>query len=169
MLIASRADCYPYTFLGIDRLEHLCTVTRKSESKDKIGELLARYEIPFDPKAETNLDEFKLQIDAALCSEKLIKKGISIEHQLLVDSLRNGVDIGPSFIKTLKNISNSEGEPVKYIEKMIASGGVDPDDKDEPRKPEDFNKLSNRLAQTIDYLLEGINAETIEVEQLNVS
>lgn len=166
MAIAKRPDCYPYTFLGIDRLEHLCTVTRKSESKDKIGELLSRYEIPFDPKAEMNLDEFKLQIDAALCCERLRKKDLSIEHQLLVTSLRNGVDVGAAFIKTIKNISSSGGEPVRYIEKMIAGGG-DPDDKDEPRKPEDFNKLSNRLAQTIDYLLEGINAETIEVEQFD--
>ena len=104
MMLAKRIDCYPYTFLGIDRLEMLCSATKNSHEKNPIGKLLRSHKITFDPEAETNLAEFKTKIDAVLGYERLQKKGLDIDFKLIVNLLYVGGEVDNSLIKTLSNI-----------------------------------------------------------------
>jgi len=167
MLIARRTDCYRFTFLGIDRLEMLCTATKNSTAKDPIGQLLKSHKITFNPKAESNLQEFKAKIDAALSCERLTKKGLSVDFNMIVNLIYVGVEIDNSLIKTLTNIKDCGGDPVKHLEHLALTGGKDPSDTDGSKKPEDFNKLSNRLIQTLDYLIDGVSKDTISIDQLD--
>jgi rubrerythrin len=167
MMLANRSDCYPYSFLGIDRVEMLCSATKASKEKDPIGTLLQSHSIIFDPEAETNLAEFKAKIDAALSIERLTKKGLNVDFNLVVNLLYVGVEVDNALIKTLSNIQECGGDTTKHLEKLLLTGGKESADYDGAKRPEDFNKLSNRLIQTIDYLIEGCSKQTVSIDQLD--
>ena len=167
MMLANRSDCYPYSFLGIDRLEMLCSATKASKDKDPIGTLLRSHNITFNPEDETNLAEFKAKIDAALSIERLSKKGLTVDFNLVVKVLRIGKEFDNALIKTLSNIQECDGDTTKHLENLLLTGGKESADYDVAKKPEDFNKLSNRLIQTIDYLIEGCSKQTVSLDQLD--
>jgi hypothetical protein len=52
MMLANRSDCYLYSFLGIDRLEMLCSATKTSKDKDPIGTLCGATISPLIRKME---------------------------------------------------------------------------------------------------------------------
>jgi len=167
MMLANRSDCYPYSFLGIDRMEMLCSATKASKDKAPIGTLLRNHNITFNPEDETNLAEFKAKIDAALSIERLTKKGLNVDFNLVVNLLYVGVEVDNALIKTLSNIQECGGDTTKHLEKLLLTGGKESVDSDGTKKPEDFNKLSNRLIQTIDYLIEGCSKQTVSIDQLD--
>jgi hypothetical protein len=167
MMLANRSDCYPYSFLGIDRLEMLCSATKASKDKDPIGTLLRSHNIAFNPEDETNLAEFKARIDAALSIERLNKKGLNVDFNLVVNLLYVGVEVDNALIKTLSNIQECGGDTTKHLENLLLTGGKESADSDVAKRPEDFNKLSNRLIQTIDYLIEGCSKQTVSLDQLD--
>ena len=167
MRLAERTDCHDFTFLGIDRMDLLCTATKNSKGKNRIGEFLKRHNIAFDPEGELDLPDFKARIDAALSSERLAQKGLSVDFNLIFNLQVIGVDIDSSLIKTLASIQESGGNPIKHIETLISTGGKDPADEGGTRKPDDFNRLSNRLIQTIDFLIRGSETETVQLNHVD--
>lgn len=166
MAIASRPDCWPFSFLGVDRLEMLCSVTRKMEGKDQIGDLLKKYKIPFDETMELNMSDFKTMIDAAINQERLVKSGLTINFNLVTNIINIGLDFDKSKIKQLKDVQECGGDTEKLVKKWILTGGKDDADESNEKRLQDFETLSNRLIQTIDYLisktdqLDRVNRET---------
>ena len=157
MFLASRKDCYQYTFLGVDRLEHLCSVTKDSDEKDPIGSLLEKYEIKFDPEvdAESSLAEFKTLVDAAYNSARLVNKRIETDHELVKDLTQLGTKFDGSLIRTLKDIKKSGGNPETYLKELLANGGKKSLDEEDNGKDhlKDFNSLSSELINAINYIV----------------
>ncbi len=169
MLIATRPDCWPFSFLGVDRLELLCSVTKGIKEKDPVGTLLRKYGIPFDEESEINMAEFKSRIDAAINNERLVKNGLTINFNLVMNIVNLGVDFDRSLIKRLKDVVECGGNPEALLEKISLSGGMEDMDVTPEKRLQDFNHLSNRLIKTLDFImgeenqLEKIDRDTLEM------
>jgi len=153
MLIASRPDCWRFSFLGVDRLEMLCSVTKGMEGDDLIGNLLQKYSIPFDESSEMNMSEFKSAIDAAINNERLMKNGLTVNFNLVTNIINLGVDFDRSLIRRLKDISECGGNPESLLERIALSGGREEMDVTAEKRLQDFNSLTNKLIKTIDYII----------------
>jgi len=152
MLIASRKDCHPFTFLGVDRLEMLCSVTKNMEGKDRIGDLFKKYEIPFDEEMDMSMNEFKARIDTAINNEKLIKNGLTVNYNIVANVVNIGVDFDKALIRRLKEIDDCGGNPETLLEKIALTGGREDNETTPEKRLQDFNHLGNRLLDTLDFI-----------------
>jgi len=152
MMLAAREDCYPFTYLGVDQLEILCSLTKKSKDENAIGKLLSDYNIPFDETSELDMVSFKRAVNEAIGYERLKKSGIEVPFQLVKDAIQSGNGIDSKLIKRLKDSLKSNGDPAVLLQSII-----DGDDDDETETTEkrfqDFNTLGNRMIKTMDYIL----------------
>ena len=154
MLLASRPDCWPVSFLGVDRMEMLCSVTRDMEGTNRISDLFKKYEIPFDENMEINMSEFKAMIDAAINNERLTNNGLTINFNLITNIVNLGVDFDKSMIKRLKDIQECGGNPENLLQKLMLTGGQEDVDSSPDKRLKDFNHLSNRLIVTLDFIMQ---------------
>jgi hypothetical protein len=157
MMLAKRKDSHPFTFLGVDRMEMLCSATKDSKQQDPIGSLLLKYEITFNDESDPNMSEFKNLIDSAINNEKLLKTGITADFALVKDLTLNGTDFDKSFLKELKHIQESGGSAEVRLKKLSMNNGKETDEDDGEKRIQDFNTLSNRLIKTIDYIVKDSN------------
>jgi hypothetical protein len=164
MLIGSRPDCWPFSFLGVDRLEMLCSVTREMEGKDRIGDLLEKYKIPFDETMELNMSAFKAMVDAAINNERLVKSGITINFNLITNIVNLGVDFDKSLIRRLKDIMDCGGNPEALLQKISLTGGREDMDVTPEKRLQDFNTLTNRLIKTLDYIM-GDQDQLVKIDR----
>lgn len=154
MLLAKRKDCHQYAFLGVDRLELLCSATKDSKDDNPIGELLGKYQISFDDKSEVNLVDFKLSIDSALNTERLLRNGVTADLEIIRDLTRIGTEFDKSFLRKLKDIQECGGNPQTYLNNLSMNRGEESLESKDEKRLQDFNTLSNRLIKTIDFLFE---------------
>jgi len=153
MMLAEREDCYPLTFLGVDKLEILCSLTKKSKDENAIGKLLSDYDIPFDEKSELDMESFKKAVDVAIGNEKLKKGGIEIALQCVEDAIQNGTKIDTKLIKRLQDSNNSNGDPAVLLQTII--DGDDDDGTEAPEKRlQDFNTQGNRMVVTVHNVMQ---------------
>jgi len=154
MYLAKRKDCHKYDILGVDRLEILCASTADSKDSDPIGNFMIKHKIVFDPTQEFDLGEFKAAVDTALNNERLIRGGVQADPALVKDLTVNGIRFDKSFVNHLKEIKDSGGDPNIRLKTLSMNKGQGPSsDSDEVKRLKDFNSLSNRLIQTIDYIV----------------
>jgi helix-turn-helix protein len=139
--------------LGVDRLEVLCSLTKDSEEKDPVSALLEKYAIPFDQTSEVNMTEFKNKVDAAISNERLLKKGLQIDFDLVANAINAKVGIDKALIKKLKDIQDCEGKPETHLRTLTLSQGSDDPETEAKKRFQDFNSLSSRLVKTIDYII----------------
>ena len=154
MLLASRPDCWPFSFLGVDRLETLCSVTKEMKGKDRIGKLLKKYKIPFDNEIEVNMADFKVMIDGAISHERLENNGLKIKLSLVIDGINNGVVFDKSMIKRLKDVQDCGGTAETLLKKLVLTGGKEDMDVTPEKRLQDFNHLSNRLIKTLEFIID---------------
>jgi hypothetical protein len=69
MALAKRSDCCRFSFLGVDRLDVLCSVTKKLGGTDPIGDLLTKYSVSL-PETNDDRDQFKAKIDDIVANER---------------------------------------------------------------------------------------------------
>jgi hypothetical protein len=169
MNLARRTDCHKYSFLGVDRLNILCsaTVDFKDDTDDLIGAFMTKHNIVFDPTKEFDLDEFKVQIDTALNMERLLKNGVDLDIEKVKKLTQSGKKFEKSFISKMKDIKESGGDINVFADNVAISGGQDAIEDEGEKRLQDFSTLSNRLIATIDYIvkensdeIEKIDAET---------
>jgi len=153
MMLANRRDCHDFTRLGVDRLDVLCSVTKDSEEKEPVKALLAKYSIPFDENSEVNMTEFRNMVDAAISNERLLKKGLKIDFDLVANAINAKVGIDKALIKKLKDIQDCEGKPETHLRTLTLSQGSDDPEIEVKKRFQDFNSLSSRLVKTIDYII----------------
>jgi len=154
MLLASRPDCWQFSFLGVDRLEMLCSVTKDTDGPNRIGDLFKKYEIPFNEEMEINMSEFKGMIDAAINNERLNNNGLTINFNLVTNIVNIGVDFDKSMIKRLKDIQDCGGNPESLLQKIMLTGGKEDLDVTPEKRLQDFNHLSNRLIKTLEFIMD---------------
>jgi hypothetical protein len=169
MNLGRRVDCHRFSFLGVDRLDVLCSATADSKDPDPIGDFLTRHNIAFDPTREFNLEEFKAAVDAALNNEKLVKSGIQAEFALVQDLTLVGVKFEKSLVQKLKAVSDSGGDVNTCLRTLSINKGQDSTETDEDKRLQDFNNLSNRLIKTIDYIIKDDDQlDRVDVTTLTV-
>lgn len=169
MNLARRVDCHKYALLGVDRLTVLCSATAESKEDDPIGSFLQRHKITFDPKKEFDLAEFKTNIDTALNNEKLIKNGITADQKLVRDLTTTNAKFEKSLIQRLKDVQKSGGDVNTCLKSLSINKGQDATETEWERRLTDFNSLSNRLSQTIDYIIrDDDQLEKVDVTSLNI-
>jgi hypothetical protein len=164
MMIADRPDCWPVSFLGVDRQELLCSVTKGMDGNNRIGDLLQKYEIPFDDGLEMNMAEFKAVVDAAINNERLIKSGLTINFNLVTNIINLGVDFDKSLIRRLKEISDCGGDPEALLQKISLTGGREDMDITPEKRLQDFNHLTNRLIKTLDFIM-GDQDQLVKIDR----
>ena len=168
-LLAKRKDCHRYAFLGVDRLDLLCSATKESKDDNPIGELLEKYQIAFDDGSEVNLVEFKLSIDSALNTERLLRNGVTADLEIIKDLTRIGTEFDKSFMRKLKDIQECGGTPQTYLNNLSMNRGEGSLESNDEKRLQDFNTLSTRLIKTIDFLIEDednialVDQSTLEI------
>ena len=156
MRLAKRSDCHDFTHLGVDRLDVVCSLTEKSPEEEPIKALFGKYDIPFDETSEVNMTEFRNQIDAAISNERLKKKGLEINFDIVQNAVDAKVEFNTGLINKIKDIKDCEGNPETYIKNLTitqGSKGSDDPDTDTEKRFQDFNSLSSQLVKTIDYIV----------------
>ena len=156
MRLAKRSDCHGFTHLGVDKLDVLCSLTEGSTEEEPIVALFEKYEIPFDETSEVNMTEFRNQIDAAISNERLVKKELEINFDLVKNAVDAKVNFNTALIEKIKDIKDCDGNPETYIRNLTitqGSQGSDNPDTDTQKRFQDFNSLSSQLVKTIDYIV----------------
>ena len=164
MLIGSRPDCWSFSFLGVDRLEMICSVTKGIKGEDPIGDLFRKYSIPFDDDSEMNMAEFKAVVDAAINQERLVKNGLTINFNLVTNIINIGADFDKSRIKRLKEFQECGGDIEKLVKKWTLTGGKDDTDESNEKRLQDFNNLTNRLIKTLDFIM-GDQDQLVKIDR----
>lgn len=168
MMLARRKDCHPFTYLGVDLLEVLCSLTKGAKDDNAIGKLLSDYDIPFDETSELDMESFKKAVNVAIGNERLKKGGIEMDLQSVQDAIQSGIKIDTKLIKRLKDSKKSNGDPAVLLQNII-DGDDDGDTGTTKERLQDFNTLGNRLIKTMDYILkdsdkmETTHKETFEL------
>ncbi|MCE5264420.1 MAG: hypothetical protein LLG97_12915 [Deltaproteobacteria bacterium] len=165
MNLAKRNDCHQYSFLGVDRLDVLCSATKDNDEDDRIGAFMSKYEILFDPTKEFDPQEFKILVDTALNRARLIKHDLPADKDFVRDLTIAGKEINGSLIKKMQDVRACGGDPAEYLKNLTATAGQDSKDDDDDKKTvTDFNSLSSRLIRTIDYLVKDKEDEIAMVD-----
>jgi hypothetical protein len=168
--LAVRVDCHPYTFLGIDRLDRICTETAGDVKvlKDPIGAFMARHKITFNPEAEFDFDVFSFDVDVALNMDRLVKNGLDGANLDLVKALtRKQRKMEGSLLGELKRIKKSGGDINIHL-KDLSLSRKDEEEPESEKRPKEFNKLSSGLIKSIDYIIrdpeqvDKVDAEVFE-------
>lgn len=157
MLLARRTDCHPYIYLGVDRVEVLCSMTKTSDEEDPIGALLAKYDIGFDENSEVNMNVFKRAIDAAISNERLMKNGVQVNFNLVNNIINIGVNVDKAMIRRLKDVQECGGNPETLLENLALNRGLGDPEPNVEKRLKDFNTLSTRLGKTIDYIIQDVD------------
>jgi hypothetical protein len=152
MFIASRPDSHPFKFLGVDRMEILCSVTKEMEGENRIGNLLRKYEIPFDSEMEMNINEFKALIDTAVANEKLLKSDLIVDLNMVANVVNIGIQFDKAMIRRLKEVKKCGGNPETLLQQIALTGGKDDNEPTPEKRLQDFNHLGNRLLVTLDFI-----------------
>lgn len=166
MHLAKRKDCHKYHFLGVDRLEILCSST-PDKGPDPIGTFMAKYNIVFDPTQEFDPDKFKKDVDAAINMERLSNEGVTADAEVVRNLTLGGVKFDKNLVDKLKYVKDSGGDVNTCLKNISVNKGQDTTEPDEEKRLRDFNSLSTRLIQTIDYIikdddqLEKVDAKTL--------
>lgn len=153
--LAVRVDCHSYTFLGIDRLDRLCTETAGDVKvvKDPIGAFMAKHHIAFAPDEEFDLDAFSFEVDVALNKDKLMKNSLEEADINLVRAItRKQRKIESSLLGELKRIKKSGGDINIHLRDLSLSR-KDEEEPESEKRPKEFNKLSSGLIKSIDYII----------------
>ncbi len=155
MLLAKREDCHPFTPLGVDRLIMLCSATKNLDVEDPIGSFLPKHEITVNETTELDPEEFKVQVDTALNKEKLEKRNIRINPEVVEAVTREGKNFDKRLLNRLSNIAHEGGDPEAYLKNPSSIN--EKKEEGEPAiedKTKDFITLSNKLIRVVDHILD---------------
>jgi hypothetical protein len=156
MLIASRPDCHEFTYLGVDKMALLCSITRGSKDENAIKSMMMKYKIPYDQDNKLTMDKFKKLIEAMINSEQLLKEGITLDFEQVKSAVKAKVKMDAALKKRLKDAKNSGGEPATLLDKIIDGDDNDSKEKSPTERIQDFNTLSERLIKTVTYVIESV-------------
>jgi hypothetical protein len=169
MRLAKIPGVIKYAVFGKEQLLEVLRQIGEPEGDDPIGEFLANKGIDYDPEAEVDVAELKIQTDIAITREKLDSEELEEVADDKVEALvRNGIHLSRGHLKNIKLVKETNGDLAEYVDKIIAYDG-----KPEPVltpeiKADRFKKIVDRFldqtdtALTDDHYLAEVNAETIQ-------
>jgi len=110
MRLARTPQIEKYAMLGKERLIILLRALEKAQKlivEDPIGSFMAENGIQFDPEAENDFDEFKIQVDVAMISQRLVNEGITCIPRDKVEILvRDRIELRAAHLRAIKNSRN---------------------------------------------------------------
>lgn len=167
MHLAKRKDCHKYHFLGLDRLEILCSSTPE-KGPDPIGTFMSKYNIVFDPTQEFDPDKFKKDVDTAINMERLSNEGVAVDAEIVKNLTLIGTKFDKNLVNRLKDVKDSGGDVNTCLKNISINKGQDSTEAGEEKRLRDFNSLSSRLIQTIDYIIQDDDQlEKVDVATLS--
>jgi len=150
--LARRKDCYPYTDLGIERLDALCAATEALEGEDPIGSIF-KGNIPLNKRAEVDVGEFKVMVNTAVNNDKLQKKGLEVELVLIEKLTRQGVRFDTSFLEKLVSIKESGDDSETFLQNLAMAGGKEETLATAEERLRNFITLADKLTKAADDIL----------------
>ncbi|MFH0925079.1 MAG: hypothetical protein V1872_05515 [bacterium] len=150
MRLAKRTDCHPFYFLGQEKLLALTKFTRDIKAffqKHKIKTF-------FNLEDKDEIEKFKLEVNAALATEKAQKIEVNLSHEqakLLID---NRVKVDDHLLTDLSNIKEAGGDPNLHINKLILDRGVAESHSSSEPISKSCLKLIVELDETIESTME---------------
>lgn len=166
MRIASRPDCHELAYLGVDRLDHVCSITKKSDGPEPIKQLFSKYGIDPDPAEEASLEQFKLNVDGAIICERLEKRGVVLPLEKIKEVIKKG-HLDSAYINSLVEIKKAGGDPAIKVDNDL-QGTSDKSDDEAMQSSADFNSLAVKLRDVIDYITQEDNEEAISTIDINI-
>ncbi len=167
MLLARRTDAHRYASLGKERLMLLISATKPRDKNDNpIGDLLTRFEIPFDPKSEAPIAEYKVEVDAALAMIKIGEVGLErnldldVRFDLIKKLIGLGTKIDSGIIHDLVIIKQNGGDVNQYLTRRYLKGGKEEEIITSTRIVIGFPKLVANVKSTVDYIKEHTELAT---------
>jgi hypothetical protein len=166
MRLAGRQDCHKYYILGSERLLLLIRATEGFKGNDKIGDFMKKHGIVFNPESREQLKKFKLQVDAALNTERLERVNVEANPQIVKTLSRYIPAMDHNLLMTAKAISESGGDVNAHFKKLITNKGKEKSPFEINKATADFNSSGVKLLQIIDYIM--MNEDTIETLDIEV-
>jgi hypothetical protein len=169
MRLARIPGVIKYAVFGKEQLLEIDRQIDNPEGEDPIGDFLANKGIEFDPEAEVDVGELKIQTDIAINREKLDSAGLEEVADDKVEALaRKGIHLTKGHLRNLSLTKDTIGDLPGYIDRIIEADG-----KAEPIltaeiKAERYKKTVERFldetdtALTDDHYLAEVNAEIIQ-------
>jgi hypothetical protein len=164
MQLAKVPNIIRYAVFGIERLLEIYRQIDDFTGDDPFGDFLAEYGIDFDPRAEFDPVEMKLETDIAIGMKKLSNEGLTEIPQEKIEALvRQGREIEPKHIDYLKAIKDVNGDINLHMDKIIA--GEQPNPQDPKAKAEAFRKSFDRfIDQVKSALKDGAYLKKVDVK-----
>jgi len=157
MKLAGREDAHPYAYLGKERLLLLIAATKGAEGDDPIGQFLNDSGIHLDVERENSLEQFKVEIDAALASARARKQGVEISVPRSKELLEHNVNVDGRLFRELGIIQKSGGNPDVYLNELLLNRGSRPAEDEPRRRIDSLEKLVAQLSTTIDDVIADEN------------
>ncbi|MCK5604618.1 hypothetical protein KAR91_22205 [Candidatus Pacearchaeota archaeon] len=123
VLLAETEFAHDYTFLGLERVIHLISVTKGSKSDNPIHEFLENYNISFEPDQEGGIDRFKLEIDIAIALKGLAEADIDLNQARVREKMEQGFRFDKKLIKDLKLIKDNGGNYAQHFDAVAQNKG----------------------------------------------
>jgi hypothetical protein len=154
MRLARRMDCHPYTSLGIERLDALCTLTEDLEGDERIGPLFK--DIPLNATAEeVDLREFKLLVDSTVNDRRLRNRGIEVASPLMRELTKRRTPFDESLIQNLLTIKERGEDPEVFLRDLVINRSKEKAIETLGEPPMDFNILADRLVSTVNHIIKN--------------
>lgn len=155
MRLAKVPNIIRYSVFGKERLLQILRLIGDSKSEDPILEFLQDKGVDFDPQAETDFKELKIQTDIAINHQRLVNEDMEIIPVDRVEAfVRDGKEIQKRHLRELKIVRDTHGDLVEYMDKIIASDGAPEPVMTPDRKAESFKKTVNQFLKATDNALE---------------
>ena len=158
-----------YAFLGKERLIKLDGVIDKDKDEfinDPIKDFLQGNDISCDFEGETNIDEFKLDVDSAIFTEKAKREGVTIDRDKVKKLIRKEIKLNKKIIRMGKKYQDADRDPNEYLDGLLRGDIGDETSLTKPRdNAETFDQLIIRLYKTIDWLIE--NPDQLQADRMN--
>jgi len=165
MQLASRPDCHQFALLGMERLLLLIRATQDWKGNDRIGDFLRKYQIKFNPESRETLKAFQTKVDNTINLEKLEKLNVPADPKLVEGVTEHKHIFDKNLLTTLKRISDSNGDPNEYLNRLVINKGKEKDPFEGSKVIQDFNDAGARLLNILNFMQEHSETyETVEVD-----
>jgi hypothetical protein len=146
MRLAKIPNIIRYAALGKERLLEIVRQLGTTESIDPVGDHIEKNGLDFDPDTEVDAAELKAHATIAISHRKLIHEGFSeIPVEKVAALVRSGAEVEDKHIRYLKAIRQANGDVLRHMDSLIATGGKFDPIAAPVRKAEAFRKTIDRF------------------------
>jgi hypothetical protein len=170
MEIARITDALDYLVLGIEKLADLVPALKREEGLDPehpIRSFAERFKV--DLKACGDVEEMRFEIGLGVALAKLERNRITVSKEAVRKYLECGFEVTRKDIEAMKAATDSGGDPVKYLERVIKNkqrprvAGTDAN-----KPPRNFQEQAQEIRDTVATLLKAPSvSKDIQIDRID--